>query len=258
MSLRDFTNNEEYDNGFGLKALERARPAGLSNADISRQLSGSGLRIGQRAASALGANTDLYQFKRGGTEYAGGFGQAALNRARESGLSDGDIRSKLATSGLSIGDRAAQSLNVNGGNTYFGLRPGSAASFGGSGGGSYGARAVLAPRGYGTGEGAYSPTYNVYGGMNDTDALRGILGAQTSNFGGTYSDPNFNRDNYVPPKDDPNRPFGGYSNAFSTAAGATSTTNASQSIGKTGYRMNDPAARKNSNTNQLKISNVNV
>lgn len=254
MSLRQFTNNEEWENGFGQRAYDRARAAGLSNADISRQLAGSGLKIGARAASNLGGNTDLYQYKAGGNEYAGGFGLKALERARAAGLSDGDIRSKLATSGLSIGDRAAQSLNVNGGNTYFGLRPGSAGSFGGSGGGTYGGRAVLAPRGYGVGEGAYSPVYNVYGGMNDTDALQGILGAPTANFGGTYSDPNFNRDNYIPPKDDPDRPFGGYSEG----AGPTSTMNAGQSIGKTGYRYNDPTAKANNATARLKIKNVNV
>jgi hypothetical protein len=49
----------------------------------------------------------------------GGFGASALARARGSGYTDGQIRSTLAASGVTIGDKAADQLGVMSGKTYY-------------------------------------------------------------------------------------------------------------------------------------------
>ena len=133
-------------------------------------------------------------------------------------MTDGQIRSSLAMSGMQIGDKAAQGLNVNAGKTYLGYSPNVQQSYGGNSGSQYGSRPMLAPRGYGmdgrfSSDQGFSPTLYVAGGENDYDALNYVFGTDYKggpDIGGGYSDPNFNRDNYVAPESDPNRPFGGY------------------------------------------------
>ena len=213
MSLAQYSNGT---GGFGLAAVERARAGGMSDDQIRASLSGAGLSIGAAAGQALGANTDLYQFRGGGG--GGGFGAAAVQRAQASGLSNAQIRSSLAMSGLQIGDKAGQALNVNAGKTFLGYAPGKGGSFDGNNGKSYGGRPQLAPRGYGmdgrfSSDQGYSPTLYVAGGENDYDAMNYVFGTDYKggpDIGGGYSDPDFNRSNYVAPAGDPDRPFGGY------------------------------------------------
>ena len=213
MSIAQYSGGQ---GGFGAAALQRARAAGLTDNQIRNQLSSAGLTIGTKAGAELGANTDLYQFRGGGG--GGGFGASALERARASGMTDGQIRSSLAMSGMQIGDKAAQGLNVNAGKTYLGYSPNVQQSYGGNNGSQYGSRPMLAPRGYGmdgrfSSDQGFSPTLYVAGGENDYDALNYVFGTDYKggpDIGGGYSDPNFNRDNYVAPESDPNRPFGGY------------------------------------------------
>ena len=214
MSLAQYLNNAEYPGGFGLKALGRARAGGMSDNDIRAQLSGAGLAIGPRAGEALGADTSLYAY-RGAN---GQFGQASYQAASAAGISDAQIRSSLAMSGLQIGELAAQNLNVNAGKTYLGYSPNVQPSYRGNSGKQYASRPQLAPRGYGmdgrfSSDQGYSPTLYVAGGENDYDGLNAVFGTNYQggpDIGGGYSDPNFNRDNYVAPANDPGRPFGGY------------------------------------------------
>tara|TARA_R110002012_G_scaffold112447_1_gene258179 strand:- start:9 stop:833 length:825 start_codon:yes stop_codon:yes gene_type:complete len=214
MSLAQYLNNSEYGGGFGLKALERARAGGMSDNDIRSQLSSAGLVIGRGAGDALGADTSLYGYRGAG----GQFGQASYQAASAAGLSDAQIRSSLAMSGLQIGDQAGKSLNVNAGKTYLGYSPNTQQSFGGNNGQQYGSRPMLAPRGYGmdgrfSSDQGYSPTLYVAGGANDYDALNSVFGTNYQggpDIGGGYSDPDFHKSNYVAPANDPDRPFGGY------------------------------------------------
>jgi hypothetical protein len=100
--LRQFSNT---GSGFGQAAYDRARAAGLSDSQIRSSLASSGLTIGAKVKSSSGSGgVDLRQFSNTGT----GFGQAAYNRALSSGLNDSQIRSSLASSGLTIGAKVAQ------------------------------------------------------------------------------------------------------------------------------------------------------
>lgn len=214
MSLAQYSNGT---GGFGLAAVNRARAGGMSDAQIRASLSGAGLTIGQAAGQSLGANTDLYQFRGGGG--GGGFGASAVQRAQAAGLSNAQIRSSLAMSGLQIGDKAGELLNVNAGKTYLGYSPNlSQTSYAGNNGADYKLRPMLAPRGYGmdgrfSSDQGFSPTLYQAGGENDYDGLNFVFGTNYQggpDIGGGYSDPDFNRSNYVAPESDPNRPFGGY------------------------------------------------
>ena len=217
--LNPYLNNDEYAGAFGLKALGRARAGGLSDDQIRSALSNAGLKIGPTAGQALGADTSLYQYRGAG----GQFGKASYDAATAAGLSGAQIRSSLAMSGLQIGDEAAKALNVNKGNTFLGYSPsvaGRAASGGykGNSGDMYGLRPQLAPRGYGmdgrfSSDKGYSPTLYISGGANDYDGLNYVFGTDYQggpDIGGGYSDPDFHKSNYVPPANDPGRPFGGY------------------------------------------------
>lgn len=210
------STNPKYRNmnGFGGAALQRARAGGLSDNQIRAALSGAGLTIGQDVGQALGADTSLYGFRGG----SGQFGASSLAAAQAAGMSNAQIRSSLAMSGLQIGDQAAQALNVNPGKTYLGYAPGVQTEFQGNSGAMYGARPQLAPRGYGmdgrfSSNQGYSPTLYIAGGENDHNALNFVFGTNYDggpDIGGGYSDPDFHRLNYVPPANDPFRPFGGY------------------------------------------------
>tara|TARA_R110002012_G_C11464860_1_gene593277 strand:- start:9 stop:815 length:807 start_codon:yes stop_codon:yes gene_type:complete len=199
MSLAQYSNNT---GGFGLAALNRARAGGMTDAQIRAGLSGAGLTIGGQASQALGGDSSLYQFR--GTGGGGGFGAAAVERARASGLTDGQIRSSLAMSGMQIGDQAGQMLNVNAGKTYLGYSPHVEQEFRGNNGSMYPARPQLAPRGYGmdgrfSSDQGYSPTLYTAGGTNDHNSLNSVFNINqgAGQIGGGYSDPTFHEDNYV-------------------------------------------------------------
>ena len=206
--------NPNYAGGFGATALQNARNSGLSDNEIRSALSASGLTIGQKAGQALGANTDLYQYRGSG----GQFGAGSLAAAQAAGMSNAQIRTSLAQSGLQIGDQASQTLNVNPGKTYIGIAPGTRTEYQSNSGTTYGLRPQLAPRGYGMnsgygGEQGYSPTFYIAGGEDDHHAHNFLFGTDYQggpDIGGGYTDPDFNRVNYVPPANDPFRPYGGY------------------------------------------------
>jgi len=200
--------------GFGQGAYDRARAAGLSDAQIRAALPSSGLKIGETIGAQLGGNTSLYNYR---NPESGGFGITSYNNAIAAGMTPEQIRSSLASSGLRIGDLAAQALNVNPGMTYLGYSPNVQQSFAGNSGIQYAARPQLAPRGYGmdgrfSSNLGYSPTLYISGGGNDAGALNTVFGTNFSPaaVGGGHYDPDFGRVNYVPPPSDPNRPYGGY------------------------------------------------
>ena len=204
--------------GFGQGAYAAARQH-YSDAQIRSALPSSGLQIGQAVGQTLGGDTGLYQHRGG----QGQFGMGSLAKAQAAGMTNAQIRSSLAASGLQIGDQAAQVLNVNPGKTFLGYAPGVQQSFMGNAGGGYRSRPQLAARGYGMNDGqyfadkGYSPTFYIAGGANDYDAHNFLFGTDYDggpDIGGGYSDPDFHRINYVPPAHDPYRPFGGYPNGY--------------------------------------------
>ena len=209
-------NYNQGRSGFGLTALTKAREAGLSDQQIQRQAAQAGLQIGPAASLSLGANPTMHAYTQPGSF---GFGAGALAAAQAAGMTNAEIRSNLADSGLTIGDKAAQVLNVNPGRTYAGYAPGvqNQTSYAGNSGGMYPLRPQLAPRGYGmdgrfSSNLGYSPTLYIAGGENDYDALNFVFGTDYQggpDIGGGYSDPDFNRVNYVPPGHDPMRLFDG-------------------------------------------------
>jgi len=216
INLAQFSSSDpRYKGGFGQGAYDRARNAGLSDAQIRAALPSSGLKISETIGAQLGGNTSLYSYRN--QAVGGGFGIDSYNRAIAAGMTPGQIRSSLAASGLRIGDKAAQALNVNPGMTYLGYSPYVQQSFKGNSGLNYPARPQLAPRGYGmdgrfSSDQGYSPTLYISGGGNDAGALNTVFGTNFSPaaVGGGYYDPDFGRVNYVPPPSDPNRPYGGY------------------------------------------------
>ena len=198
-------NLKQYSNtgtGFGQGAYDRAIAAGLKPSQIKQALPGSGLRIGGAVGKTLGGNTSLYEHRGGG----GQLGMGTYNKARAAGMTNEQIRSAAASSGLTIGGEAAKALNVNQGKTYLGIAPGKPASYKGNSGNLYPARPQLAPRGFGLNDPnlssdlGYSPTFYSYGGTNDYDAMNTIFNQpagtfNASNAGGGYSDPQFNEVN---------------------------------------------------------------
>ena len=105
MSLLNYNKGRS---GFGLNALTQARDAGLSDRQIQRQAAQLGLQIGPAASLSLGANPTMHAFAQPGSS---GFGAGALQRAQAAGMTNAEIRSNLADSGLHIGDKAAKILN---------------------------------------------------------------------------------------------------------------------------------------------------
>ena len=204
MSLLNYNKGRS---GFGLSALTQARDAGLSDRQIQRQAAQLGLQIGPAAALSLGANPTMHAYTQPGSF---GFGAGALAAAQEAGMTNAQIRSNLADSGLTIGDKAAQILNVNPGKTYAGYAPSvqGQTSYAGNSGGMYPLRPQLAPRGYGmdgrfSSSLGYSPTLYIAGGENDYDGLNFVFGTDYQggpDIGGGYSDPDFNRVNAVMPQ----------------------------------------------------------
>ena len=98
-------NYNKGRSGFGLTALTAAREAGLSDRQIQRQAAQAGLQIGPAAALSLGANPTMHAYAQPGSY---GFGASALQRAQAAGMTNAQIRSNLADSGLTIGEEAAK------------------------------------------------------------------------------------------------------------------------------------------------------
>lgn len=184
--------------GFGQGAYAKARASGLSDAQIRAALPSSGLKIGSAVSQSLGGDTQLYQYRGG----AGQFGLTSYNNAIAAGMTPHNIRQSLASSGLRIGDKAAQALNINEGMTYLGYSPNVQQAHVGASGTQYPARAVFAPRGYGlnnptySSDKGYSPSFYISGGANDYDAINFLFGTDYQggpNVGTGYYDPNFHR-----------------------------------------------------------------
>ena len=208
INLSQFSSKDpRYQGGFGQGAYDRARAAGLTDAQIRAALPSSGLKIGETIATQLGGNTSLYNYRN--QAIGGGFGIDSYNRAIAAGMSPGQIRSSLASSGLRIGDKAAEALNINPGMTYLGYSPHlQQTSFAGNSGREYASRPMLAPRGYGlnnptfSSDQGYSPTFYIAGGSNDYDAINFLFGTDYQggpNVGTGYSDPDFHTVNAVAP-----------------------------------------------------------
>lgn len=187
--------------GFGQGAYNRAKAAGFSDAQIKAALPSAGLKIGSAVSQSLGGDTQLYRHR----GKAGQFGLTSYQNAIAAGMTHHNIRQSLAASGLRIGDKAAQALNINEGMTYLGSNPNlrRQSSFGASGI-EYPARAVLAPRGYGLNNPAfssdkgYSPTVYISGGSNDYDTLNFLFGTDYQggpDIGTGYYDPEFHKVN---------------------------------------------------------------
>lgn len=197
VDLSPFMTHPTWE-GFGINSLAAANQAGISNAQIKEALAGSGITIGEKAGAHLGANTDLYKY-----QVKGGFGANSLAAAQAAGMTNNEIRSSLASSGLRIGEKAAATLNVNPGRTYLGIAPGVAGSHAGNSGNQYASRPNLAPAGYGFNMGlgdaqGYSPTLYISGGSSSYEPMNYIFGLDYQggpDIGDGYRDPNFHRDN---------------------------------------------------------------
>jgi len=199
INLAQFSSTDpRYQGGFGQGAYDRARAAGLTDAQIRAALPSSGLKIGTTIANQLGGSTSLYNYRN--QAIGGGFGIDSYNRAIAAGMTPHNIRQSLASSGLRIGDKAAEALNINPGMTYLGYSPHVQQSFAGNSGNQYASRPILAPRGYGlnnptfSSDQGYSPTFYIAGGANDYDAINFLFGTDYQggpNVGTGYYDPNF-------------------------------------------------------------------
>jgi len=106
---------------FGAAALQRARDAGRSDADIQAQITAGGWNLGPAAQQALGGGGSVQDALQGqrniwahyNPESSGGWGGSANTRALQAGMTRSEIRSQLAESGLKIGEEAAKDLNVH-------------------------------------------------------------------------------------------------------------------------------------------------
>jgi hypothetical protein len=105
---------------FGAAALQRARDAGHSDADIQSAIASGGWNLGKSAQQALSSGGSVQDALKGQRNIwahysgsGGGWGAAANARALGAGLTRSEIRSQLAESGLRIGEEAAKDLNVH-------------------------------------------------------------------------------------------------------------------------------------------------
>ena len=110
---RDSTN-------FGAAALQRARDAGHSDADIQSAITSGGWNLGKAAQQALSSGGSVQDALKGQRNIwahysgsGGGWGAGANTRALAAGMTRPEIRSQLAESGLRIGEEAAKDLNVH-------------------------------------------------------------------------------------------------------------------------------------------------
>ena len=136
---------------------------------------------------------------------SGGFGLSALNRARAAGYTDGQIRTTLAGAGVEIGGKAADSLNVAAGKTFYTgadgkKRPDHVASNYTGQAGKRPTRPFLLPKGaYDHSQGKPFEQNYLFaaGGSNDAEPanlyLRGDWKAAVPGEYGAYSEPDWNK-----------------------------------------------------------------
>ena len=134
---------------------------------------------------------------------SGGFGAEALARARAAGYTDAQIRTTLAGSGVTIGDKAADQLGVMSGQTFFTGEDGSRRpenvrqSYSGQAG-TRNTRPVLLPKGaynYEANRPFEGNTVWAAGGANDADIANLYLRGEQKQGGeyGSYSEPDWGK-----------------------------------------------------------------
>lgn len=229
VDLRQFRGplaDPNQPNKIGANAIRRARAAGMSDAQIRAAMGQSGITTsavanqelgtnfstGSRAAAASGGGTGVAGRYFDPTQYSadpndfmgeGKFGAGALDRARQAGFSDAQIRSTLAGAGVEIGQGAADALGVMPGKTFYtgadgSLRPdGVQRSYTGQAG-ERDSRPVLLPKGaydYAAGK-AFGQNYVfAAGGKNDADIANLFLRGDYKQGGeyGTHSEPDWEK-----------------------------------------------------------------
>lgn len=212
--------------GIGATYVQQQMDAGKSLQQIQAEAAQKGYTVGPKAqaifqnaanrAADYSANRGIPQSGRffDPTNFSsaandsmgnGGFGYSALQRARGAGYTDAQIRTTLAGSGVTIGGKAADSLGVMGGQTFYTgpegkQRPeGIENSYTGQAG-TRNTRPVLLPKGaydYGQNRGFDSNYLFVAGGKSDSDVAKLFLRENPPHEGayGTYMEKDW--DKYV-------------------------------------------------------------
>lgn len=202
--------------GIGATYVQQQMDAGKSLQQIQSEAAQKGYTVGSKAqamfsnaanrAADYSANRGLPETGRffdptnfsGGEDQMGdgGFGFSALQRARGSGYSDAQIRTTLAGAGVTIGGKAADSLGVMAGKTFYTGPQGKQRpdhvelSYRGQAG-ERNTRPVLLPKGaydYGQNKGFDSNYLFVAGGKSDSDTAKLFLRENPPHEGayGTY------------------------------------------------------------------------
>lgn len=211
--------------GIGASYVQKQLDAGRSLQDIKSEAARRGYTIGAKAQSmfdnAAKQGTD-YSASRGlpptgrffdPTNYSGaedqmgsgGFGLSALQRARQAGYTDAQIRTTLAGAGVEIGGKAADALNVAAGKTFYTgadgkKRPDNVKGSYSGQAGTRKTRPFLLPKGAYNHAAGKPFTQNYLfaaGGANDAELanlyLRGDWKAAVPGEYGTYSEPDWNK-----------------------------------------------------------------
>ena len=197
MNLLSFKGpNAPAGRAVGANAIARAMAAGHSRAAIAQAMQSQNIGAGHGVREVVGpsvqaynpaqhkGNDNIWEFY-DGTKYSTGWGQAAQAAANQSGMSDAQVRSQLASSGLAIGQRAADVLNVNPVQTRKDFPDHVKDSYN-----NYKTRAILTPKGASVGGIVYSA-----GGYSDADIVNNYSGNRKHGEWGTYQDPDW--ENYV-------------------------------------------------------------
>ena len=110
--IEQFGGNKETGRNTGLAAVRKAVESGMTINEIRSQLAREGIATGSKATEYLAARpaTSFIAQYGGNEETFSHSGYQALERARQSGLSDAQIRAQAAAEGVSFGYRAEESL----------------------------------------------------------------------------------------------------------------------------------------------------
>ena len=110
--IEQFGGNKETGRNTGLAAIRKAVESGMTINEIRGQLAREGIATGSKATEYLAARpaTSFIAQYGGNEETFGHSGYQALERARQAGLSDAQIRAQAAAEGVSFGYRADASL----------------------------------------------------------------------------------------------------------------------------------------------------
>lgn len=113
-TLRSFIGPQGDPTGgaIGLEGIQRAMAAGMTPSQIQQQARTEGLAFGAQAGSALGLGDLRSNIGALGDPTGGALGLSAVERARQSGLSDTAIRQLAQQQNLTFGTAAAQSLGM--------------------------------------------------------------------------------------------------------------------------------------------------